>query len=102
MKENIILKIINTNSKGFSFLKDKSNSPLVLELPCDLESVEFPNHRFCISSSLQRANSIGRNTSEGSPPTRLMTRKQISAIECTEYFISRWKKRKSSEPFQFF
>lgn len=43
MKENIILKIINTNSKGFSFLKDKSNSPLVLELPCDLESVEFPN-----------------------------------------------------------
>lgn len=44
MKENIILKIINTNSKGFSFLKDKSNSPLVLELPCDLESVEFPNN----------------------------------------------------------
>ena len=43
MKENIILKIINTNSKGFSFLKDKSNSPLVLELPCDLESVEFSN-----------------------------------------------------------
>lgn len=44
MKENIILKIINTNSKGFSFPKDKSNSPLVLELPCDLESVEFPNN----------------------------------------------------------
>lgn len=44
MKENIILKIINTNSKGFLFLKDKSNSPLVLELPCDLESVEFPNN----------------------------------------------------------
>lgn len=44
MKENIILKIINTNSKGFSFLKDKSNSPLVLELPCDLESVEFLNN----------------------------------------------------------
>lgn len=44
MKENIILKIINTNSKGFSFLKDKSNSPFVLELPCDLESVEFPNN----------------------------------------------------------
>lgn len=44
MKENIILKIINTNSKGFSFLKDKSNSPLVLELPCNLESVEFPNN----------------------------------------------------------
>lgn len=38
------IKIINTNSKGFSFLKDKSNSPLVLELPCDLESVEFPNN----------------------------------------------------------
>ena len=32
------------NSKGFTFPKDKSNSPLVLELPCDLESVEFPNN----------------------------------------------------------
>ena len=44
MKDNNRLTIVNTNSKGFSFLKDKSNSPLVLELPCDLESVELPNN----------------------------------------------------------
>jgi len=38
------LTIVNTNSKGFTYIKDKSNSPLVLELPCDLESVELPNN----------------------------------------------------------
>lgn len=38
------ITIVNVYSKGFAYLKDKENSPFVLELPCDLTNVFIPNN----------------------------------------------------------
>lgn len=38
------LTIVNANSRGFTFPKDKSNSPLVIDLPCDLTNIELPTN----------------------------------------------------------
>ena len=44
MNENRKIALINTLSKGFSFPKDKANSPLIIELPTNVENINFPNN----------------------------------------------------------
>lgn len=42
MNENRKIVLVNTLSKGFSFPKDKTNSPLIIELPTNVENIDFP------------------------------------------------------------
>lgn len=38
------LKVIYTYSKGFEFIKDETNLPLIIDLPTEVEEIDFPKN----------------------------------------------------------
>ena len=43
-KDEVNIKVINTYSKGFEFIKDETNSPLIIDLPAEVENIDFPKN----------------------------------------------------------
>ena len=40
-KDEVNIKVINTYSKGFEFIKDETNSPLIIDLPAEVENIDL-------------------------------------------------------------